>query len=122
MKCEDALNLKQEHELTGELFASHNALGLLAYYENLYVDASTHLDAALRSSNADGKVGDYATARQNLALVQTEWETLEQRNRERWVGYDYTEEMIREKLEGNDLPNARLVHERSTEPDWIIRT
>ena len=33
-----------------------------------------------------------------------------------------TEEMIREKLEGNDLPNARLVYERSAEPDWIIRT
>ena len=32
------------------------------------------------------------------------------------------EEMIREKLEGNDLPNARLVYERSAEPDWIIRT
>ncbi|MEX1344880.1 MAG: nucleoside/nucleotide kinase family protein [Candidatus Limnocylindrales bacterium] len=58
----------------------------------------------------------------HTALVKTEWETLEQRNRDRWVGYDYTEEMILEKLEGNDLPNARLVYERSTEPDWIIRT
>ena len=56
------------------------------------------------------------------ALVKTEWETLERRNRDRWVGYDFTEEMIREKLEGNDLPNARLVYERSAEPDWIIYT
>jgi pantothenate kinase len=58
----------------------------------------------------------------HTALVMTEWATLEQRNRDRWVGYDYSEDMIRQKLEGNDLPNARLVYERSTEPDWIIRT
>ena len=58
----------------------------------------------------------------HTALVKTEWETVVQRNRDRWVGYDFTEEMIREKLEGNDLPNARLVYERSTEPDWVIRT
>ncbi len=58
----------------------------------------------------------------HTALVVTEPETLERRNRDRWVGYDYTEEMIRQKLEGNDLPNARLVYERSAEPDWIVRT
>jgi len=58
----------------------------------------------------------------HTALVVTDPETLERRNRDRWVGYDYTEEMIRQKLEGNDLPNARLVYERSAEPDWTIRT
>ena len=58
----------------------------------------------------------------HTALVKTEWETVVQRNRDRWVGYDFTEEMIRQKLEGNDLPNARLVYERSAEPDWVIRT
>ena len=58
----------------------------------------------------------------HTALVKTEWETVVQRNRDRWVGYDFTEEMIRQKLEGNDLPNARLVYERSAEPDWDIRT
>jgi hypothetical protein len=26
------------------------------------------------------------------------------------------------KLEGNDMPNARLVYERSAEPEWVIRT
>jgi len=30
--------------------------------------------------------------------------------------------MIRAKLEDNDMPNARLVYERSAEPDWVIRT
>jgi hypothetical protein len=55
-------------------------------------------------------------------LVVADMETLELRNRQRWVGYDYTDEMIRAKLEDNDLPNARLVYERSTEPDWIVRT
>jgi pantothenate kinase len=58
----------------------------------------------------------------HTVLVVADMETLTQRNRNRWVGYDYTEEMIRQKLEGNDMPNARLVYERSTEPDWIIRT
>lgn len=68
-----ALDLKLEHGLTEELFASYNALGLLAYYENRYIDASNYLASALRSTNTGGKVGDFATARQNLALVQTEW-------------------------------------------------
>ncbi len=55
-------------------------------------------------------------------LVVADMETLELRNRQRWVDYDFTEEMIRAKLEDNDMPNARLVYERSTEPDWIITT
>lgn len=58
----------------------------------------------------------------HTVMVVADMETLELRNRQRWVDYDYTEEMIREKLEGNDMPNARLVYERSTEADWIIRT
>jgi pantothenate kinase len=58
----------------------------------------------------------------HTALVVTDMETLESRIRQRWVDYDYTEEMIRAKVEDNDMPNARLVYERSAEPDWIIRT
>jgi pantothenate kinase len=58
----------------------------------------------------------------HTALVVTDWTTLEQRNRQRWVDYELSEEMIRAKLEDNDLPNARLVYDRSTEPDWIVRT
>jgi pantothenate kinase len=58
----------------------------------------------------------------HTAMVTADMETLEARNRQRWVGYDYTEAMIRAKLEDNDMPNARLVYERSAEPDWVIRT
>jgi pantothenate kinase len=58
----------------------------------------------------------------HTALVVTDMATLEQRNRQRWVDYDFTEEMIRAKLDDNDMPNARLVYERSAEPDWIVRT
>jgi pantothenate kinase len=58
----------------------------------------------------------------HTVMVVADMETLERRNRERWVGYDYTEGMIREKLEGNDMPNARLVYERSAEPEWVVRT
>ncbi len=56
------------------------------------------------------------------ALVVADPETLEARNRQRWVDYKMDEAFIRAKLEDNDLPNARLVYERSAEPDWIIRT
>jgi pantothenate kinase len=56
------------------------------------------------------------------ALVVADMDTLEARNRQRWVDIDMAEADIRTKLEDNDLPNARLVHERSGEPDWIIRT
>jgi pantothenate kinase len=58
----------------------------------------------------------------HTVLVVADMETLELRNRQRWVGYDFTEEMIRAKLEDNDMPNARLVYERSAEPDWVVRT
>lgn len=58
----------------------------------------------------------------HTVMVVADMKTLELRNRQRWVDYDFTEEMIRAKLEDNDMPNARLVYERSTEPDWIIRT
>lgn len=56
------------------------------------------------------------------AMVVTDQETLQQRLRDRWVGQDYTDEMILTKLEDNDMPNARLVAERSSMPDWIVRT
>jgi len=55
-------------------------------------------------------------------LVVADMETLEARNRQRWVDYDFDEERIRAKLDDNDMPNARLVYERSAEPDWIVRT
>jgi pantothenate kinase len=56
------------------------------------------------------------------ALVVARMDTLEARNRQRWVDLDKDEAFIKTKLEGNDLPNARLVYERSGEPDWVIRT
>jgi len=58
----------------------------------------------------------------HTAMVMTNADTLGQRLRDRWVSQDYTAEMIRTKLEDNDLPNARLVTERSVAPDWVVRT
>ena len=43
-------------------------------------------------------------------------------NNEEWLDYDFDEERIRAKLDDNDMPNVRLVYERSGEPDWIVRT
>lgn len=56
------------------------------------------------------------------ALVVADMGTLEARNRQRWVDYGKDEDFIRAKLADNDMPNARLVYDRSTDPDWIIRT
>ncbi len=56
------------------------------------------------------------------ALVVADMATLTARNRQRWVDYGMDEAFIRAKLDDNDMPNARLVYERSADPDWIIRT
>lgn len=55
-------------------------------------------------------------------LIVVDMLTLEARNRQRWVDFEFDESAIRSKLEDNDLPNARLVYERSTRPDWTVRT
>jgi pantothenate kinase len=56
------------------------------------------------------------------ALIVSDLETLEARNRQRWVDMDKDEDFITAKLELNDMPNVRLVMERSVDPDWVIRT
>jgi pantothenate kinase len=56
------------------------------------------------------------------ALLATDMATLEARNRQRWVDIAMDEDGIRAKLEANDMPNARLIVERSAEPDWLVRT
>jgi pantothenate kinase len=55
-------------------------------------------------------------------FMATDMATLEARNRQRWVDIDMPEADIRTKLEGNDMPNVRLIVERSATPDWIVRT
>jgi len=49
-------------------------------------------------------------------------ETLVGRLTERWLRYRYTPDMLIEKMEGNDLPNMRLVLTRSRAADLVIRT
>ncbi|MEM7567841.1 MAG: nucleoside/nucleotide kinase family protein [Pseudomonadota bacterium] len=49
------------------------------------------------------------------------FETLRARLRERWVGYGLDEAAIAEKLDGNDLPNARLASEGSGPADLTVR-
>jgi pantothenate kinase len=55
-------------------------------------------------------------------LVKAAIETLQARLRERWVDHGLDEPAIRAKLEENDLPNARLVLDRSAAPDWVVRS
>ena len=54
------------------------------------------------------------------ALIVSDLDELALRNRQRWVDHDFDEAAIIAKLEENDLPNCRLVYERSIEPDWTI--
>jgi pantothenate kinase len=56
------------------------------------------------------------------ALIVSDLETLEARNRQRWLDMDRDEGFITAKLELNDMPNVRLVMERSIDPDWVIHT
>jgi pantothenate kinase len=56
------------------------------------------------------------------ALIVSDLETLEARNRQRWVEMDKDEDFVTAKLELNDMPNVRLVMERSVDPDWVIHT
>lgn len=46
---------------------------------------------------------------------------LRRRLRARWEGYGLTEAEIAWKLDGNDLPNARLVAAESAAADWVVR-
>lgn len=56
------------------------------------------------------------------SLIVSDLETLEARNRQRWLDMDKDEDFITAKLELNDMPNVRLVMERSVDPDWVIHT
>ncbi|MDP2740985.1 MAG: nucleoside triphosphate hydrolase [Pseudorhodobacter sp.] len=47
---------------------------------------------------------------------------LRQRLTARWQGYGLTPEEIAQKLEGNDLPNGRLVASASAAPDFRLQT
>ena len=54
-------------------------------------------------------------------MVEVGEAELRQRLRARWVGYDLTEDEIAWKLDGNDLPNGRLVYEASRPADLVVR-
>ncbi|WP_062015761.1 nucleoside triphosphate hydrolase [Aureimonas sp. AU4] len=55
-------------------------------------------------------------------MAEAREEVLVERLTRRWLAYDYTPEMLIEKMEGNDLPNMRLVLARSRPADLTIRT
>jgi pantothenate kinase len=58
----------------------------------------------------------------HTALLVVDMKTLEARNRQRWVDIDMDEQAIAAKLDLNDMPNGRLVYERSAAPDWVVHT
>jgi pantothenate kinase len=55
-------------------------------------------------------------------MVDVPEHVLRARLRGRWERLGLTEDQVIEKLEENDLPNGRLVRQRSISPDWRITT
>ena len=53
-------------------------------------------------------------------LIPTPEPVLRERLRRRWVGHGLDEAGIGRKLDGNDLPNGRLVLEASAAPDRVL--
>ena len=53
-------------------------------------------------------------------LLREGRETLERRLTARWRGYGYDEARLREKLEGNDMPNVDLVLTQSRRADFDV--
>lgn len=54
------------------------------------------------------------------AMIEVPEEELRRRLLARWRGFDLAEEDVLRKVEGNDLPNGRLVYERSAPADLIL--
>jgi len=53
-------------------------------------------------------------------LIETPGDVLRERLTARWRRYNLTPDQIAEKLDGNDLPNGRLVTSESADPDFRI--
>ena len=53
-------------------------------------------------------------------LIETPMDVLRERLTARWRGYDLTPAQIDEKLDGNDLPNGRLIMSEGAEPDFRL--
>jgi pantothenate kinase len=53
-------------------------------------------------------------------LVETPADVLRERLTARWRYYNLTPDQIAEKLDGNDLPNGRLIMSESADPDFRI--
>jgi pantothenate kinase len=55
------------------------------------------------------------------AMIDVPEAVLRARLRARWEGYGLTPAQIAEKLDGNDIPNGRLVREESGAADFVLR-
>ncbi len=53
-------------------------------------------------------------------MIAVPEEILRARLRERWVDYGLSPDQIAAKLEGNDLPNGRLVRDFSIAADFMM--
>lgn len=56
----------------------------------------------------------------HTVLLRVSMTELERRLRDRWKGFGFDEARIAEKVQGNDLPNARTVLDHSVPADMVI--
>ncbi|TNC66823.1 nucleoside/nucleotide kinase family protein [Rubellimicrobium roseum] len=54
-------------------------------------------------------------------MIEVPEDELRARLRRRWQGYNLTEDEIAWKLDGNDLPNGRVVAQESAPADFVVR-
>lgn len=54
------------------------------------------------------------------AMIHIDEDEIRSRLQKRWEGYEMDAQSIDQKLEQNDLPNARMVYANSREADWKI--
>lgn len=55
-------------------------------------------------------------------MIEVPEQELRRRLRARWEGFGLSEDEIAWKLDGNDLPNGRVVREQSAAADFLVRT
>jgi CHAT domain-containing protein len=113
---EAALSLKHRHSLTDQYFRSYNALGLQAWIESRLTEAERLYQLAITVSRERGDRRNEATARGNLALVQTDLGQF----REARGGFQEMQATMAElgdaRLEGNALTNLGMLEIRVGSP------
>ena len=115
-----ALALKQEHELTAQLFRSYNALGLVAWHQSRNDEAVRMFESAAAAARREGDSAAEATVYGNLALVQTELGQFAEAQAGFEAMRDAMARLDSTRLEGNALTNLGMLEIRLGNPNAAV--